>query len=359
MLPNIGEIGRALVHDVNRKYARGAAHNCVFITSHVRIDMPDSPIIIVMNQPGGVTDYAQVVASQMGGPVRVLPFEENLQVDGADVLLHYSGYGYAKRGAPLHLLAWVRRNRPRMRRFGVFFHELYATGKPTSSAFWLSPAQRYIASRLARLSDFWITNIEDSEDWLLRHAGHLPHRRLAVASNIGELPTFNPDGRSAAVVFGSASLRAMTYEAGGDALFRWAGEQGIEIHDVGSPIDDPQLAESLRRHGVVTHGRQTTEAIQQIMAKASFGLLRYPPRFVAKSSVLAAYCTHGMVPMLLSDTHGVHDGLRAGEQYLHGVPAGAVPAPEIARIGRNAFDWYQDHSVGIHALATSALLAAS
>ena len=320
--------------------------------------MPDSAIIIVMKQPGGVTDYAQVVAERMTVPVRVLPFEQDLPLDGAAVMLHYSGYGYAKRGAPLHLLAWLRRNRPRMRRFGVFFHELYATGKPTSSAFWLSPLQRYIASQLAKTSDFWFTNIEESEGWLLRRAGQVPHRRLAIPSCIGERPSFDTERRPVAVVFGSTPLRVLTYRAAGDALFRWAGEQGVEIHDIGSPIEDADLAETLRRHGVVTHGRLPPEAIRQLMTGARFGLTRYPPRFVAKSGVFGAYCTHGMVPILLADTHGAFDGLRPGTHYLHGIPERAVAPQDIARIGQSAFDWYQGHRVDAHAQATSELLTA-
>jgi hypothetical protein len=320
--------------------------------------MPDSTIILVMKQPGGVTDYAQVVADHMTVPVRVQAFEPGMQLpDGAAVLLNYSGYGYAKRGAPLHLLAWARRNRARMRRFGVFFHELYATGKPTSSAFWLSPAQRYVASRLARMCDFWLTNIEESEGWLLRHAGQLPHRRLAIPSNIGEAASFGTERRPVAVVFGSASLRVLTYRAAGDALFRWAGEQGVEIHDIGSPITEPDVAEALQRHGVVAHGRLETEEIHGIMGGALFGLTRYPPRFAAKSGVLAAYCAHGMVPILLADTHGAFDGLRAGEQYLHGIPERAVSPQDIARIGRNGFNWYQGHCVDAHARATVELLS--
>ena len=280
--------------------------------------MPDSTIILVMKQPGGVTDYAQVVADHMTVPVRVQAFEPDMQLpDGAAVLLHYSGYGYAKRGAPLHLLAWARRNRARMRRFGVFFHELYATGKPTSSAFWLSPVQRYVASRLARICDFWLTNIEDSEGWLLRHAGQLPHRRLAIPSNIGEAASFATERRPVAVVFGSVSLRVLTYRAAGDALFRWAGEQGVEIHDIGSPITEPDVAEAMQRHGVVAHGRLETEAIQRIMAGALFGLTRYPPRFVAKSSVLGG---------LLRAWHGADRAGRHARRLRRPACRRAVPA---------------------------------
>lgn len=321
--------------------------------------MLDPTLMIVMQQPGGVTDYAQVVAERMGAQVQVLPFDQDLPLDGSAVLLHYSGYGYAKRGAPVHLLGWLRRNRPRMRRFGVYFHELYAMGKPTSSAFWLSPLQRYVASRLARASDFWMTNIEESDGWLLRRAGDVPHRRLAVCSNIGELTACETVNREpVAVVFGGAALRTLTYRAGGAALFGWARQHGIELHDIGPPVEDAEVAKALRDHGAVAHGRLAPEAIQARMATARFGVTRYPPRFVAKSGVFNAYCAHGLVPILLTDSHGAFDGLSPGAQYLDGIPAKAIGADEGSRVARSAFDWYQGHRVDAHAQAMTELLAA-
>lgn len=314
--------------------------------------------MIVTKEPGGVTDYAQVVAAHMTPPARVLPFDEELPLDGASVLLHYSGYGYAKRGAPVHLLRWLRRHRPRMRRFGVFFHELYASGPPNSSAFWLSPLQRLVASQLARASDFWLTNIEESESWLRRHAGGRPQQRLAICSTVGEATSLQGLHAATALVFGSAPLRMLTWRAAGDGVFAWSRAQGIALHDIGSPLPDAALNDALARHGVTRHGRLPTQQLQTLLANARFGLTRYPPRFVAKSSVFNAYCAHGMVPVLFADTHGDFDGLRAGAHYLHGLPAQPLGSDDCQRIGRSAFDWYQEHCVRAHAQAIGRLMAA-
>ncbi len=321
--------------------------------------MSDSTIMVVMKQPGGVTDYAQVVAERMSGPVRVLPFEQDLPLDGAAVLLQYSGYGYAKRGAPVHLLTWLHRNRSRMRRFGVFFHELYAMGKPTSSAFWLSPLQRYVASGLAKASDFWMTSSEKLDEWLQPRAGTVPNRRLAVCSNVGELPSFESEQRQPImVVFGGSALRALSYRAAGPGLFEWAGQQGVEIHDIGSPIEDAEVAKTLQDRAVVAHGRLAPEAIRTLMAHTRFGLTRYRVRDVAKSGVFAAYCAYGLVPVLVTDTHGASDGLRPGSHYLDGIPDKAIAHDDCLRVARNAFEWYQGHSVQAHAQALGELLAA-
>ena len=321
----------------------------------------DPVLMIVTPQSGGVTDYAHAVAAgmraQRGGAVQVLPMAPDLPLDGARVVLHYSGYGYARRGAPVQLLRWLTRTRPRMHRFGIFFHELYAFGPPTSSAFWFSPLQRLVAARLAQRSDFWLTNLEQSEQWLLRHAPLPARARLAICSTVGDGAPAHGAREPIAVVFGSPELRELSWRAAGPAIFDWARAQGVQLHDAGAPLTDAAMAETLRQQGVVAHGRLPTTELQGLLRRASFGLTRYPPRFVAKSSVFGAYCAFGLAPILFSDTHGEWDGLRAGVHYLHGLPTQALDAGAIARIGRSAWDWYQDHCVDAHARVSADLLA--
>lgn len=320
------------------------------------------PLLIVVDpQRGGVRDFADMLAVRLGAEARVEVFEPGLQVDeGTSVLLQYSGYGYARYGAPLHLLSWVRHARARMRTFGIFFHEAYASGEPiTSSAFWFAPLQKHVAFQLAKTSDYWLTNIQDTVDRLQGAAGERPHRRLPVFSTIGEAPVY-PDAcaRERRIVnFGSEHLRAETYRVAGEALFRWAAETQCGIHDIGPPIRDPELAATLKAHGVHLHGRLPAEAIHDLMSRAMFGVVRYPPAFVAKSSVFAAYCTHGLAPVLLwSDRYDTHDGLQPGTHYLAGLPQAPVSAERVQAVSRAAFDWYADHSLEAHAEATRTLL---
>ena len=76
------------------------------------------------------------------------------------VLLHYVGYGYAKRGCPLWLVDGLRhwRSEGNNRKLVTMFHELYAFGPPWTSSFWLSPLQRKLAARLAQMSNCCITS---------------------------------------------------------------------------------------------------------------------------------------------------------------------------------------------------------
>src|SRR3954468_6911904 len=62
------------------------------------------------------------------------------------VTLHYVNYGYQARGVPFALRRFVKQLRPRLRgRWITTFHELYASGPPWKSAFWLRPFQVGIA----------------------------------------------------------------------------------------------------------------------------------------------------------------------------------------------------------------------
>ena len=81
-------------------------------------------------------------------------------LEAETVLLHYSGYGYAPRGAPFWLVEGLGRWK-KLRahhRLIVMFHETWASGLPWQSSFWLSPLQRWCVARIARLADAVVTN---------------------------------------------------------------------------------------------------------------------------------------------------------------------------------------------------------
>src|SRR5438874_13373770 len=62
------------------------------------------------------------------------------------VILHYVNYGYQARGVPFLLRSFVKKLRRNLRgRWITVFHELYASGPPWKSAFWLRPFQVRIA----------------------------------------------------------------------------------------------------------------------------------------------------------------------------------------------------------------------
>ena len=305
--------------------------------------------LVVPAVDGGVTDFANQLQCIAGRNSIIVMRTDKTRNDAFSytcdaLILQYSGYGYSKRGAPVWLASALEKYRGVV---GVYFHELYAFSPPWSSSFWLSPLQRRVARRLVQRADFWMTNREGSAHWLRGFAGDKPHAVLPVFSNVGE--TVEPVKVRAPriVVFGSAGLRQATYKDAGSKLFAWAKQASLEIHDIGAPITDTQLSENLYANGVVMHGRLDEHDVSRLMKDALFGLLAYPVNYVAKSGVFAAYCAHGICPVLMSEICVPSDGLVAGSHYFSGVP-GTEDIFDVASIGQAAWSWYQPHSVSNH-----------
>ncbi len=262
--------------------------------------------LIIPDIQGGVQDFASILQVEMGPDmVDLVPLSVSNVTSwkiqpGDSVFLQMSGYGFSKRGTALWLLREMEKRRHEIKSFGVFFHELYAFGPPWKSAFWVSPIQRHVVRRLTELSDFWMTNREGSAQWLRRYAGHKPHAVLPVFSTVGEPQSLSAARKRRLVVFGSAGLRTVTYRAAGSELFQWAKRQSIEIHDIGSTVMDVQVKDTIKANGVTQHGRLEAHDISDLMRGSLFGLVAYPVNYVAKSSVFATYCAHGLCPVLLS-----------------------------------------------------------
>ena len=310
-------------------------------------------ILVPQKRSGGVYDYSSTLQEALGGDVAgLVPLSKANAVDwkaghGDPVILQMSGYGFAKRGAPLWLLRELEQRRGRIGALGIFFHELYASGPPWSSSFWLSPVQRYISRRLGELSDFWMTSQECSAQWLRQYADDKPHAVLPVFSNVGELVELREPRLPRIVVFGSPELRQASYQSAGGRFFVWAREAALEIHDIGAPVLDTRLAEVLQLNGVVQHGRLSGHEVSGLMGNALFGLLAYPAEFVAKSGVFAAYCAHAVCTMLMSNHHAKADGLAADAHYLAGIPEAGIMTKAEA-IGRSAWEWYRPHGIANH-----------
>jgi hypothetical protein len=95
-----------------------------------------------------------------------------------------------------------------------------------------------------------------------------------------------------------------------------------------------------------------------LLADALFGVVSYPVDYVAKSSVFAAYCAHGICPILISPQYSATDGLIPNQHYLAGIPENTCQPTTVADIGLAAWNWYQPHRLASHIEALTKLLAA-
>jgi len=270
-------------------------------------------------------------------------------VDGAKgaavVLLEYSGYGYARRGAPLWLEWGLRRvcgadGVPLV----TMFHEIRASNwKPWTSTFWLSPVQGYVAARLARLSRAVVTNREPSAEWLRdRVDGDTPVRTQPVFSNVGEpdfLTAFE-ERESHVVVFGGGAMKNRLYETLGHVQV--LSDLGIDrLVDLGA-IDEP--LNSVGDIPVEAHGIQPASAISAHLQRARIGLLQYPVDYLTKSGIWAAYAAHGL-PCLVVSEPAPSDPLEEGRHFLRADPEGSISEiPDLEAVGRRAREWYRAHA---------------
>ncbi len=270
--------------------------------------------------------------------------------DCGGVLLQYSGYGFSPRGAPLWLLAAIRRFRQARPHAPliIMFHELHATGPVYRSSFWLSWAQRHITRSLALLADHVHVNRSASARWIERSfsAKRDPCVVMPVFSNLGERPDLPPPSQRERrlVLFGHQAadtpgfwlrLKQIAETLKADAL-------SILTKPLRTPPDWP------RNIAVDSHGVLPAGEVSAILGAARWGLLSYPPAFLGKSGVLAAMLAHGIVPVLLDECDGsLSEGLQLGKHLL--VQSSLAAATEndalLDRVSADGAAWYQRHDI--------------
>ncbi len=326
-------------------------------------------------QVGGVADYAVVLGNRLGEELgttsryvlagwqrqwHVEPGLNAINVSGRRgrnelfesltgvvdshtlVVVHYVGYGYAKRGAPIALVKAIRdlRHAANGVRLITVFHELFAFGPPWTSSFWLSPIQRWVAGSLALFSDTAVVNRTASGQWLRRFTRCRTIYSPTFAS-VGEPSTSLEWNRRprAAVVFGGGGIRERVYRRPLATLRRTFDSADIDqVWDIGPPIAVPK---NVAGRSVVQLGSLPAHEVSARLAMARLGVVSYPIGFVTKSSVCAAYASHG-VPMLVLDG-GPRPSSYDGPPYIEAGPA----SPALYALQANeAFSWYatQAHS---------------
>lgn len=279
------------------------------------------------------------------------------------VVLHYGGYGYAKRGCPVWLITALERWRKGNdgRSLVTIFHELYATGPPWTSSFWLSPLQKNLTSRLARLSDQSLTSLEENARTLTAMSGYGDGRthHLPVFSSIGEprLPPPLKDRRPRLVVFGTGGRRIEVYRRSMAELNRICRALEIEeVLDIGQPIDNEFFRGLAVRSSVL--GLLSSDQVSELLLDSVAGVIDYPAAVLGKSSIFAAYCSHRVIPIVAPHVEASPaDGLQANSHYwLTDVGTGQLNLNEGQAVADRALDWYRQHNLSTHAKLLAACL---
>jgi len=304
----------------------------------------------------GVPMSSRLLAAGPGAPGSVREagaFASRLEREAGDspILLHYVGYGYEPRGCPRWLVdalaAWKASGKGR--RLVTLFHEVYASGPPWRSSFWLSPAQRRLAARLSLLSDGRVTSLAHYRSLIERLAPGARVAVLPVFSTVGEPAEAPPLAARARrlVIFGGPGARMRAYGRNSGRLESAIERLEIEeILDVGPPgSSDATPPRSLAGRHVRCLGELPAAEAGGLLSGSIAGFAAYPPRFLPKSTVFAACCAHGMLPLCAAPGQG------EGEADVLDVPPFWEPAcgEDLQAVADRARAWYRPHRAAAHA----------
>ena len=347
----------------------------------------DTLLQIVPKIPGGldgVGDYALAIAQKLrqdfgcetvfaafnaksseAGGFKLVPLD-SVPADASKydrVLLHYVNYGFQKRGVPFRLFSILRAMRESHRaRFVTVFHELYASGPPWTSAFWLRRFQIDLAKSIARLSDACIVSSDYSRRELRRLSPHSEIELHPVPSALGE-PLLSADQIAHRdphrwAIFGGTGLV--------ERSLRTFRQRKSRIPDLIAPrslfvlggAENPAtqlLLGDLEIESDYRPGIPAADA-SEILETCSFAFLDYFHRpnvetaIILKSSAFTSACAHAVIPVLPhgGSTIGM-DGERMPGPFFIDFDRSEIPAGDArATMAAGIYDWYQRHAASEH-----------
>jgi hypothetical protein len=262
------------------------------------------------------------------------------------LILHVSTYGYQKRGVPLWLAEGLNGSA------GVpivaMFHELYATGAPSSSAFWLQPLQKMILRKIVRNAARLRTNRKAYAQWIngvpVRKAP--PATVMPVFSNLGELqaPPALADRPDSMVMFasgihGGGDFRGTVVR--GAALCQKLALRSLQVLGVDAS------AETIDGVSVLFRKFLPADDLSQLLAACRVAFTTYSPKHLAKSGVFAAYASHGLAVVVSGEEREMPDGLCEGREVTleQSVLRDSLRPENLQSLANGLRRWYAGHSV--------------
>lgn len=232
------------------------------------------------------------------------------------IFIQYSNYPYllGKIDAPMWLVHGLMLLKQRGKRIVVMFHEL-----PTLRYRQIrcpNLLQRRVSRGLAAVADEVVTNNTAFQRTLTQWT-QSPVHCVPNFSTIGEPSTVTPlwARTRSLVVFGSSD-RTRVYRNNTETLNHICQTLGIDtLYDVGRPVNWEHQALAAK---VVKTGFLSAPEVSALMAQSLAGVFDYRrfPQNLAKSTVYAAYCAHGLLP--ICNGHGLkpQDDIVANHHYL-------------------------------------------
>jgi hypothetical protein len=277
------------------------------------------------------------------------------------VILHYVNYGYQARGVPFSLCSFAKQLRSQLRgRWVTTFHELYASGPPWTSAFWLRPLQVGIARNIIDLSTACIVSNTPIEKAIHAYDAHKKVHLAPVMSNFGEpeLGDFNAASPKRWAICGGTALIARSlglFEQLHQLVPDGFAPEHLDVVGGHEEISISAILDRLSRSrpGLSCHyyPEVSAELASEVLRRSSFGWIDYFgsgkmwPGMVLKSTAFAAFCAHGIVPILShrEDPIALDGDTLPGPFYV--TPSAIkFPAPEeLRQTQQKIYAWYHAH----------------
>ena len=330
----------------------------------------------------GVGDYAVAVARKLhrhfgyetifvaaksgdatnidGFEIRSLGDRNSLRGGQSDrVILHYVNYGYHERGLPFALLRNLRELRQNSRaRFLTVFHELYASGPPWKSSFWLQPLQKRIAKRIAQLSNVCIVSSNVMTAVLKKLEPRATILVHPVLSNFGEpsISTEQIAGRDPQrwIICGGTALVERSLRSFRRILNTVPSEIAPRRLEIIGGDENTAVRSAIVELPIEVHYQPNIAVsdASEILSDSSFMWLDYfyrsaePTVLVLKSTAFAAACAHGVIPILPErGTEIFIDNDRLpGPFFIEPRSSEAISLEGRAKIATLYYEWYHRHS---------------
>jgi hypothetical protein len=278
------------------------------------------------------------------------------------VILHYVNYGYQARGVPFMLRAFVKQLRSQLRgRWVTTFHELYASGPPWKSAFWLRPFQVRIARDLIDSSTSCVVSNTPIEKAIRAHDPEKKIHFVPVMSNFGEpeLTSFIPASPKRWTICGGTGLVArslQSFEKLCPQIPEPFAPQHLDVVGGREEASIIALLDRLKRShpdlSVHHYAEVGIDLASEVLRQSSFGFIDYFGTgkvwrgMLLKSTAFAALCAHGVIPVLSHQ----EEPIAVGGHPLPG-PYSLTPSaanfPRLAQVPemrRQFYDWYHAHA---------------
>jgi hypothetical protein len=189
---------------------------------------------------------------------------------------------------------------------------------------------------------------------MISHLSQGKHQQvpaLPVFSNIGE-PEKPPlalcQRQKQLVVFGGIANRARVYQDCQTILEYVCSSLNIQkILDIGTSTRITPTF--IGKVPVLELGEQPANKISGILADSIAGFFDYNPDYLGKSTIFAAYCAHGLLPISAKGSKSIIDGIESEKHYW--VPNlqknDLIDESDLQAIADLSYSWYQDHCLSI------------